>query len=609
MDETMIIISIFAFVWVLLKTRSIQKTLDILHAMHGPDFEINLYFKRIYCLRSRKAVEKVWASKPRTLYGVFSSAHPYKHTIDMYQETDPEWKIIHKAVKKAIVSLGNRPIQRLCDLFETKVRENFGKGIDVLVIFNDVYDEWYYETMVGHNTRMNQARFYSHRKTFLNAIKYSFYGNPFRKVPVLGTLVSMIRCRYGSRGFNAVERDIMSDLLCDNVYHTDLPNNTFLSKFYAALEEVYADEVPWDKSDDSDNHNHKNKINELFIENAVLSLLVYDFVELMLKSVLLAKISKAKQSTNSLLTADDLHDIYRHGFLFQVRPRVLTRSVEFKEHTMKANSYILADLVHASLFYASGPRGCAGQVLAKPLILGLVTKLNAIHMLVKSDDRVVNSDPDTPFITGSITCYMYYRDSLNTSDMIPMHTVHETGQIMRNLWHLYANPGLNDMMSIWLKLVIADINTDLSDDDGTGASGRSERIDSIFAPEARALPLASMICTEYSIPMFVLTKDAKFGPTTTEEYTRGYRKDSTIINLYHSTGNVINDSNIGGCPILNSVLIDDGIASGGTLIASAHLIERHTQVRVSAYVGIINHTYCETDANLLSKSVYTMFDF
>ena len=608
----MIVISIFVFLWRVLRLLSFSRALDHYHSERGDEIAINYYVGKFYSIRNRKTVEKVFASHPIAAYSHFTISHPYHHTLDNYQENDREWKIIHKSVKDAIVSLtsltsltspGSRPIQILCRLFEVKMRSTFARETDIMLAFQEVYDDWYYELMAGPDTLVSKHRFYQYRADFLKSIKYTFYDNPFRGVPILGSAISLIRRYIYWNHFSSLRED-MADFLNGDIYRKDLPSDTFFSKFYAALETHYMKEIP-------DNPNYRDEINAIFVENGLLSLLVYDFVFLMLQNLIVEKIDKARCSIDSTLTDEDISNAYKNGFLFPVRPRIVTQDVKTGfGHMMKSKSYVLSDLVSSNLLYSTGARACAGQVLARPLIREFAKELNALQILVIGGDYRRNPDLNMPFIDSDVMVYAYHRNSLDTSGSIPSYTKTEEGPtvavtlgglvrrdskkkttIMRNLWHLYTNPKLKHMMELWLNLVTREIYSRID-------SSYGREIDAVFAPEARALPLTTMI----NLPTYVLTKESKFGPTATKEYTRGHSADSTTIHLYHTMMQEITGSAKDG------IIIDDGIASGGTLVAMTDLIQSNTGCEIKAYIAIVSHSYCEQDDRLV-QPVYTMFDF
>lgn len=125
----------------------------------------------------------------------------------------------------------------------------------------------------------------------------------------------------------------------------------------------------------------------------------------------------------------------------------------------------------------------------------------------------------------------------------------------------------------------------------------------ILVPEARGLPFATMVAV--NDPIVTLTKDDKFGPTLSRDYSRGYNTETKTIHMYVSLlAELKNYDQI--------IFVDDGIASGGTLLACLGILcdydqEWFDKVKNNIMViGIIQHGYSETK---LDMKTITMFDF
>lgn len=58
----------------------------------------------------------------------------------------------------------------------------------------------------------------------------------------------------------------------------------------------------------------------------------------------------------------------------------------------------------------------------------------------------------------------------------------------------------------------------------------------------------------------------------------------------------------------NVILIDDGIASGGTTLACCNLLEKFGS-KVQSVLAMINHTYSAKSEALKQYTTHTLFDF
>jgi len=310
----------------------------------------------------------------------------------------------------------------------------------------------------------------------------------------------------------------------------------------------------------------------------------------MLTGCVLKKVENGLMDLDSTIRGEgyvDMTEIYRENFLFKYRGRRLTKDVALRDdpHVLPRGSIVLADLLDSGLIYSTGKRGCAGQSLARPLIKSFVELLNSMQIIVLQNRVVRSSDPDVPIIDldrSNVVGYLYFRDQLKKSDLIPSNMVNDVK--LHNLWHLYSNPDLLLMIRMWVASIM---DMPICYDNAV-----------VAVPEARGLPFATMF-SQHGYPIIVLTKEAKFGPTFSKEYSRGYNSDSKSIHLYETLFDEARQYD-------QIILVDDGIASGGTLKACIELLKSESErpKRIDI-IGIINHTYADRD----KLPTLTMFDY
>ena len=181
---------------------------------------------------------------------------------------------------------------------------------------------------------------------------------------------------------------------------------------------------------------------------------------------------------------------------------------------------------------------------------------------------------------------------IHDRDMLSVNILSGSGSgfsrlLLKNIWKIYSNPPvMAGIMSYYENCVPKDY-------------------DVIVAPEARALPLAGFISSRNFDfkPIIVLTKSNKFGPSTQKEYSRGYSPDEkTMIHLYDCFSEQIFGRRV--------LFVDDGLASGGTILACVELIKERGGEVIGVFTAVRHH-YCqlvpEYEEKYL-KMTYTCYD-
>jgi adenine/guanine phosphoribosyltransferase-like PRPP-binding protein len=570
----------------------LRKAIDH-YATQLNNYYVSFGLFRLYVIGDRPSIRSIFGSSPEAsfLNRNFTASHDLTHTIDSVDPPTREWEVIHMSVKSAISDLGDEPIRRLNQMFEEGVRESFPNEIDLLEFTDSIVRRWFYIVFVGHepiepfNVIDPEERvFYDIREMLLRDLRHSFYDNRFRWVPIIGSVTA----KFWNRNKTHSLRNLMQLFL--KVRPEQFPNS-FYGRFkqhtHQNVDRLYPELTDMEKLQLAD---------LIFVNNSLLSVLVYDFIHMMVMGCVIQKVNRGRDSLISEMDDSDIDTIYRSNFLFKYRGRRLTRDVrvsdeggEGDEHIIPSGSIVIADLLKSGLFYSSGARGCAGQALARPLIKSFVELLNSMEIIVVEDRLIRSDDPDVPIVDldrSDVRGYLYHRDQLKRSDMIP--SIEKTnGVILRNLWHIYSDPDLMIMIRRWIELV----------DRFAFQSRANSPI--IVAPEARALPIASM----FGRPLVVMTKDDKFGPTHSQSYTRGYNADSKYLHMYDTFESDLKRHD-------SYVLVDDGIASGQTLKTCMQILDSFdNRTHCSAIVGIIDHSYTETDESIQRENVITMFDF
>ena len=125
----------------------------------------------------------------------------------------------------------------------------------------------------------------------------------------------------------------------------------------------------------------------------------------------------------------------------------------------------------------------------------------------------------------------------------------------------------------------------------------NEKIDAVAAAEARGFLFAAPFCEKAGIPLVLIRKKGKLpGKTLTKTYSLEYGEDSIQI---HS-----DDIPEGG----NVLLVDDLIATGGTLKAAAELINEAGANVIGAF-GVVGLPFLEYDNVLGDLKVETLVNY
>lgn len=587
-----------------------------------PGYVIKCFIFNVYVIEDGSIQRQVLTSDPvlTSFNRIFNSAHGLKNTINNFDTTDPLWKILHSSVKEALCKLSkfnfsistSNPSSKstttsesttsvestfsksnsdkvvdLSDLLINKLDEaihyNLGREVVYTEFVNEFSLRWFSEFMMGSNPSSHDdfCDFCDLRQNILSVLSYTFHTNPFRKVPIIGSCVSAYR-RYRSKDKINNIRERLRSLI------PKLQKNTFWYDFYRSLSAKAA--------------NHYFVVDEVFIDNAFISVLVYDFLHIVLQGILLEKVTRGTASISlynfmntsfkgtssekiakgTSIDINEINDIIRQNFLFPFRGRTMTQDVRTKDMGLiRKGDLCLLNLVseQSNTIFSYGLRSCPGQMIVTPLLRAYVKRINELvccptningldHMTNNKINR--STDTDLPVITSNMRGLIRDPGIINKKDMIPTFN-RDNSTPLRNIWSIYTNNKLMvDIMTYFRTIQSYDpihLNFDV-----------------IVAPEARALPLAGMISNELgNLPIIVMTKTDKFGKTISESYKRGHTDEVTTIHLYKSF-----EESIKGKKIL---FVDDGLATGGTTLACMNLIKQMGGNVVLIFV-IVKHNYC-----------------
>ncbi len=126
---------------------------------------------------------------------------------------------------------------------------------------------------------------------------------------------------------------------------------------------------------------------------------------------------------------------------------------------------------------------------------------------------------------------------------------------------------------------------------------KNKKIDAVAAAEARGFLFAAPFCEKLGIPLILIRKKGKLpGETLTKTYALEYGEDS--IQIHKS--DVVPGSNV--------LLVDDLIATGGTLKAAAELLEE-AGAKVNEAFGVVGLPFLNYEKVLEGINITTLINY
>lgn len=259
-------------------------------------------------------------------------------------------------------------------------------------------------------------------------------------------------------------------------------------------------------------------------------------------------------------------------------------------------STVFVNLLQAGLYHSTGKRVCPGQSFAKYFKDSFFECLSHLEFKVKdraiaSDREALSGNPDVPVSSERYQiCWRLKRDYLQSK--MSFHHYNNTrfydvleanedvvlrNQIVRSLVHK-----INKMM----------IQKQLG----------AEKL-LIAAPEVRGLSVAGMVADQLGISLITIRKQGnyKMQPenVVTASYSKGYGQTDTI-ELPKQKEKLIQGKHV--------IILDDGIASGGSAVACCNLVNQ-LKGTVVLILAMVNHEYAQKKSSLSNYKVKTLFDF
>lgn len=289
-------------------------------------------------------------------------------------------------------------------------------------------------------------------------------------------------------------------------------------------------------------------IANIIIDNTFLSFLVYDFINLLLQQRLL-----------SCNMSSPIQDHLEEAFLFPFRMRTVDGVVT------------IFNIVSTGLYFSDGSRRCVGEQLTKNIDTVVTEELSKYIMTCSNKDRVYRGKrpENNPTIESKHTLTLTLpKDYLK--EVIPAYE-HKGKSVAK----FYRLEGITEIPYLYTYLRASMVKYI-----------KKYNPDIVITAEARGFVYAGSIIDATNKPVILARKAGKLaGATYTCEYKKAY-----------DNGDVLQISTDSKLESKTVVIVDDGIATGGTLGALHELVESCGGKVIACVVGV-RHTY--------KKNIYT----
>jgi adenine phosphoribosyltransferase len=565
-------VGIVEFMKLYLSCGNVYDAVDTLEKRYSAsDFCINVfYLTAFYIIQSRPLVKKVLAANSSLGYQYkhFDTAHGHTSIASMQtflnsQDKNPIWNSLHKAISSSVANDKELLTELVNKHFSSILRED---SFALDIAFEDFMVSLWCEYLFG--SQMSADAFKKTRNDLLSALRYAFYDSRLKVVPYLGEQACRFYRYLNQDAFNAIDEQFKQ--------YMSASNNGLISRMRDYLKNPANSSL-------SD-----TQIEALLLDNMIALILEMDFIHGAMYSTLV-EIVKEKID-NPEYRKEAYHQGLRTSYLFPFRDRVANEDITLTTGTIAKGSHVFINLLKSGLYHSSGPRSCAGIGAAQWIKDAIFDQLKDIVLRkekteLPSERATLALAKDIPVAPERyIVRWKYTRDYLQ-----------------RVLPH-YAFKGVDDFYDV-LKLHEMPVLAHQIKERFIRKINKLEHLDKsalcIATAEVRGIPIAAMVAEALRVPLVIIRKPGKIpGDIASIQYTSAYAKDTLEI----SKSATVKDKQI--------VFIDDGLASGGSALASVALLEG-LGGQVKEILTIINHEYAEDkrDVKLSQYKVGTLFDF
>jgi len=507
-------INILIFLYYLIAQWSLDKTIKIFISKYG-DVDFVIYFPifrfKLWIIRSNDRAKSVLSKTDAKLTYInknFTASHGHKYGIGNIDIDNELWYRIHKGLHQ---SIDINYLKLLMDKHSHIITYKYGFKYNVNEVlseyiitvwaqycFGPLADIQYYKTM---------------RSKLITTLRRTFYDNQINYIPIIGSLICSIKRYYYRKNFAEIDK-MLNNLI-------NINSDGFIHKFAKII------------------NNH-----EIIIDNAFLSVLVYDFIF----NLILQR----------FLNEDTMYNNLKHSFLYPYRIRWISKSAD----DFKKNDLVIINMVDSNVPFSYGPRSCVGTVFMHKFyeifneIIDPYTIIYDKNPIIRSEN---NNIPEV--LSQHMVTLMMKKDRLsNMIDNFP----HKGIEKFYRIESITENPCLYNYICNSMARMIQNNPPDV-----------------LITSEARGF-LLSPIAIITKLPLITIRKSNKIaGQCISESYQKKYDSKETLEMSIHS-------------PIIGkrAVILDDGIATGETTKAIYNLIKKSGGETMYVLV-CIKHTYTE----------------
>lgn len=537
-------ISLFIFLYYLILEWSIDGAKKRLSGRYGEgNFLVSFICWRLWLLRTNDAARKVLSvssnAKLTYINKNFIRSHGHIYGIGNLDfdknNIDNLWHAVHYCLLKSInIEHMEFLMRKHSDIITHKY--NFQYNV------NDTVSEYvmviWSKFCFGNDIDVNFYR--ELRNKLIRTLGKTFYDNKTNYIPFIGCLLCKLRKKIYENELKEID-SMLGKLLYEN------ESVGFIHEFSNKIRDYIRNPIL------------KNKISNIILDNAFLSVLVYDFLYIFLLEYIIFI------ATNNIKTIEERKRIknisLESSFLFPYRMRY----IDDNSDELKQGDFVIIDLIESKHYFSYGPRSCVGTNLIKKMVdifcdiikeyeFNRLDKSPIIRSINKNIPLIISRHDVELIIPSDKFCDLIeHFPHKGVKDFYRVESITENLNLYKYICQKIANQIIKETVDI----------------------------DYLIVSESRGF-LFTPVSFLTNIPVITVRKSGKIaGECWSETYNKAYDDKEILEMSVHS-------------PIKNKqvIIIDDGIASGGTTEAIYNLITRNGGYVITVIVAI-KHNYVE----------------
>lgn len=537
-------INAFVFLYYLIKHWSLSKAISHIRKENKLDakdvIETNILGKTISIFSNHHDVKNVLSADTNAnltfINETFMASHGHSLGIGALQSGTELWKKVHKNLADAIdVKRLDEIMQLNAHVLTHKYNFTYDNVNDVISEFvMRVWCQFCFDTDTDTDTDYKKYKYI--RNKLIDTVRKTFYYRKTNYIPVLGKYFAQFYCWLYRKEFAEID-DKLEELINDSDKYN--PKIGFIHEFKRLM--AYCAEYD------------KTFMDKLVLDNAFLSVLVFDFLHVLMYNSIMAFAEKNICSYDERIKMES--ENIRNSFLFPYRIREVD------------GNYMIVNLIDSEFLFSSGPRSCIGRVFTTHFYKGFC-KIFEHFDIVKTDSNLVkkSDNENIPLITSNHSLKLVMKKD-KLKDLIQSFE-------HKGIKKFYRVESITENIDLY-KYICHQMYQEIKDI----SISKHKKIDYLVISEARGF-LFTAVSYISGIPAITVRKKGKIaGEVIGESYKKNYDDTETI---EISIMSPIKDKNV--------ILIDDGYASGETTKAT-HLLINKMGGTVCGVIVAIRHMY------------------